>query len=106
MAEQMYGMVLFRDKGSSFNPALQLWFTQVQYVKGKLESVYSEKKTQPQKVDINKAHLGDFIIDGIERMRKIRNTIAKLKTIDGGSESLPDESSGGSSKKSSSSFFN
>lgn len=109
MAEQMYGMMLFRDKGSPFPPPLSLLFTQSKYVKGKLESVFSDKKSAVEKVNINQgAHQQDYIIDGIERMKKIRNTIAKLKTIDGGSESLPDKSSGesseGSSKKSGSWF--
>ena len=108
MAEQMYGMMLFRDKGNPFPPPLTLFFSQSKYVKGKLESVFSDKKSMPIKVDENSTHQMDFFIDGIERMRKIRNTIAKLKTIDGGSESLPDKSSGesseGSSKKSGSWF--
>lgn len=100
MAEQMYGMKLFRGDGNPYNPATWLYNTQTKYIKGKLESIYSNKKTAPEKVDINNSHLGDFLIDGIERMKKIRNTIAKLKTVDGGKESLPDKSSERSSEKS------
>ena len=78
MAEQMYGIALFRDPKNPYSPPMWLLFSQSQYIKGKLESVLSDKKSSPQKVDVNQAHVHDYIIDGIERMQKIRNTIATI----------------------------
>ena len=108
MAEQMYGMMLFRDKGNPFPPPLTLFFSQSKYVKGKLESVFSDKKSQSIKVNENSTHQMDFFTDGIGENAKDKEYNSKIKTIDGGSESLPDKSSGesseGSSKKSGSWF--
>tara|TARA_B110000008_G_C16950730_1_gene556270 strand:- start:318 stop:983 length:666 start_codon:yes stop_codon:yes gene_type:complete len=121
--EQTLGRLVMRNHNDSigfsgFSGPAKVMFATGQYIKNKMATHYGMKggmwaggRAQSM-LDVSEKknffNAMNYYLDTVDRMKKFRDVVAKLKTIDGGKESLPEKSSGKSSEKSSeksSSYF-